>query len=373
MGCIDQTSVFRAQVKDLARRYPPPTSKKGRKATSKTTNDASLGTEDGFLAEAYAILKHITTLSDLLSGIRRAYLNVDVQAPKYAQRSFDAGASSSWSSAKTMTNEERDQLDLQARVILGQCADRVSKLEQLEKVRSNKVIAETNPLQRFLPSLIPATTSTAHSELIAAHRTNITWYLTRRLADVSAFQKDMQEERVKRQLERARTLGGSAFGGLPAPGSSSKPGESSMSSSYSSFQFVPPPVTSTSQQHLLEDDDSDFDDEADTELTPAQIQQFEEENAAILRQQENLLASVKQAESRLMDISALQTELVMQLQRQTEMVDTLYDEAIASQTEVEKGNDQLRRARERGRSSRKWILMFMLLATFTLLFLHWYN
>lgn len=32
-----------------------------------------------------------------------------------------------------MSNEERDQIDLQARVILGQCADRVSKLEQLEK------------------------------------------------------------------------------------------------------------------------------------------------------------------------------------------------------------------------------------------------
>lgn len=32
-----------------------------------------------------------------------------------------------------MSNEERDQIDLQARVILGQCADRVFKLEQLEK------------------------------------------------------------------------------------------------------------------------------------------------------------------------------------------------------------------------------------------------
>lgn len=32
-----------------------------------------------------------------------------------------------------MSNDERDQIDLQARVILGQCADHVSKLEQLEK------------------------------------------------------------------------------------------------------------------------------------------------------------------------------------------------------------------------------------------------
>lgn len=219
---------------------------------------------------------------------------------------------------------------------------------------------------------MPITTSTVHSELIAAHRSNVTWYLTRRLADVSASQKDMQEERVKRQLERARSLGGSAS--VPGPsrlGDAGSMASSSASFASSAFQFVPPPVTSTTALDL-DDDDSDFD-EADVELTPAQIQQFEEENAAILRQQENLLASVKQAESRLLDISALQTELVVQLQRQTEMVDTLYDEAIASQSEVERGNEQLRKARDRARSSRKWILMFILFATFCLLFLHWYD
>jgi syntaxin 18 len=232
-------------------------------------------------------------------------------------------------------------------------------------VRSRKLTGTANPLHKFLPSLVPATTSLVHSELIRAHRSNVTWYLTHRLADASATQKEMQEERVKRQLDRARSLGGSS--GL---------GETSMNSSAtsfgsSSFQFVPPPVTSASDTVLgLEDDDGS---EADVELTEVQIQQFEAENAAILRQQEDLLTSVKQAESRLLDISALQTELVVQLVRQTEMVDTLYDEAMASQTEVEKGNEQLRKARERARSSRKWILMFILFAIFCLLFLHWYD
>lgn len=178
----------------------------------------------------------------------------------------------------------------------------------------------------------------------------------------------MQEERVKRQLDRARSLGGST--GL-GENSMNSPATSFGSFGSSSFHFVPPPVTSTSEIALgLEDDDGS---DADVELTEAQIQQFEAENAVILRQQEDLLASVKQAESRLLDISALQTELVVQLARQTEMVDTLYDEAIASQTEVEKGNEQLKKARERARSSRKWILMFILFATFCLLFLHWYD
>jgi len=119
--------------------------------------------------------------------------------------------------------------------------------------------------------------------------------------------------------------------------------------------------------------ESDTDDDTDIELTQSQILQFEEENAAILKSVEDTLQSVQLAESRLLEISALQTELVMQLARQTEVVDTLYDEAMTTQTQVEKGNAQLRQARERGKSSRKWNLLFILMATLGLLFLHWYD
>ena len=176
----------------------------------------------------------------------------------------------------------------------------------------------------------------------------------------------MQEERVKRQLERARTLGSSAHSmgtGYPAASLSS----SSASLNDSSYHHVPPPVISTATP--IDSDDED----AEIELTSSQILQFEEENANILRAVEDVLQSVQLAESRLLDISALQTELVVQLARQTEVVDALYDEAMTSQNEVERGNVQLRQARERAQSSRKWILFFILMATFALLFLHWYD
>lgn len=80
-------------------------------------------------------LGHIKTLSGLLSSIRRAYLNVDSQpstSRASTSRPLDLSSSSSLSSLKSLTNEERDQIDLQARVILSQCADRVTKLERLE-------------------------------------------------------------------------------------------------------------------------------------------------------------------------------------------------------------------------------------------------
>lgn len=41
--------------------------------------------------------------------------------------------SDTWSGIKSLTNAERDQLDLQANVILTKCAQRVRELEELDK------------------------------------------------------------------------------------------------------------------------------------------------------------------------------------------------------------------------------------------------
>jgi len=114
------------------------------------------------------------------------------------------------------------------------------------------------------------------------------------------------------------------------------------------------------------------DDEDDVELSASQIQQFETENAQILRSAEDTLAAVQQAEARLLEISALQAELVAQLTRQTEISDKLYEDAIATSEMVDKGNVQLREARRRARDSRKWLLLFIIGASLSLLFLHYY-
>jgi len=183
----------------------------------------------------------------------------------------------------------------------------------------------------------------------------------------------MQEERIRRQMEKAKTLGSSAISydikSSQVTTHSNQP-ERSFSAFTSSFMRREQPDQSLMVAQELE---SDEESEDDLELSPAQIQQFEEENAAILRQVENTLQAVQQAESRLLEISSLQTELVVQLAKQTETVEQLYDEAITTQGEVEKGHVQLRQARERAKSSRKWILIFILGATMAMLFLHWYD
>lgn len=73
----------------------------------------------------------------MLSTIRRAYLDVDASSTTFIRqptRTLDfGGQDQSWSSVRHLTNEERDQIDLQAKVILSKCADRIKELETLDK------------------------------------------------------------------------------------------------------------------------------------------------------------------------------------------------------------------------------------------------
>jgi syntaxin 18 len=81
-------------------------------------------------------LNHIHTLTKMLGTIRTAYLNIDPRGSSLSRqpsRNIDLGGSSSWTNIRHLSNEERDQIDLQARVILTRCSDRIKGMEALEK------------------------------------------------------------------------------------------------------------------------------------------------------------------------------------------------------------------------------------------------
>lgn len=254
--------------------------------------------------------------------------------------------------------------------------------------RAELITKDTNILLRILPSRLKQDPSTVSSTNIAAHHASITYYLNRRLAGVGQAQKEMQEERIKRQSERTRTLGSEAareaanmgIGDLmplpePVQMSSSRSWLGDAASNIASTIGLPSPSIASAGENLdatqIQDDEDD-DDYDDMELSASQIQQFETENANILQSMQDALASVQQAESRLMEISALQTELVAHLTKQTEVTEQLYEDAITTTTTVGKGNEQLREAKRRAKDGRLYILIFLIIASLSLLFLHYY-
>ncbi|KAL4075943.1 hypothetical protein V8B97DRAFT_1862877 [Scleroderma yunnanense] len=384
MGYVDRTTDFR----DILISKKSPTPPKRRRMSDEEPKSAFA---KEYLREAYTILNHINVLTRVLAFIRKPYLNVDSHPGPLGRReprNFDLDSlEETWSEIKHLTNEERDQIDLQARVILSRCADRVKAMEALEKRRAELAAREAGPIARFLPARLRHDDSIIASEYTAAHHSSVTWFLNRRLAEASQNQKTMQEERVKRQLERTRTLGSNAAREAMIIGTKYSAPEKRQTSSDSWLEGASSALVSGiaatigAASHRPADNksfsgaSSSVDDDTDTEdieLTQSQILQFEAENANILRSVQDTLESVQQAEARLMDISNLQMELVTHLTRQTELTDQLYEDAMATTSTVEKGNLQLREARRRAKDSRLFILVFFVGASLSLLFLHFY-
>jgi syntaxin 18 len=197
----------------------------------------------------------------------------------------------------------------------------------------------------------------------------------------------MQEERVKRQAERTRTLGSTAAREMvevafnvsshsTEQGEKKRVGWLGSPSNFIAATIGAPTVHGKTNSPVLvakpEPPPPEDDVDEDIELSESQIMQFEMENADLLRSVHDTLESVQLAESRLVEISSLQMELVTHLTRQTELTDQLYDDAIATTSTVEKGNAQLQEARRRAKDSRKWILLFLVGASLSLLFIHYY-
>jgi syntaxin 18 len=121
-------------------------------------------------------------------------------------------------------------------------------------------------------------------------------------------------------------------------------------------------------------------------LSQEQLQALEEENNSLLEGFERTLDQIKYipptlqtslmnrgTEKALLEISALQNELMAHLTTQELLTDRLYDDALATTDSVEKGNKQLVRAKQRHKSTTKFVLVFLLVMTLLLLFLDaWY-
>ncbi|EIN10722.1 hypothetical protein PUNSTDRAFT_132796 [Punctularia strigosozonata HHB-11173 SS5] len=388
MAFTNLTSDFRFLYDKKRSQIPESKRRKLTRVPKPSSDQPSLGKE--FIAEAYVVLKHITTLTRMLASIRKPYLDVHSRAPGFARsqaRNIDlsGGVERAWDGVKYLTAEERDQIDVQARVILSRCANKVKEMEALESRRAELVASNANPLARLLPTrLLPPDESRMSSAAVAAHHASVTWYLSRRLAEASEAQREMQEERMRRQLERTKTLGSGAAREALAIGISEPPGMAASTSSSITSSWLGGAASSIAASIRGNDSspqpsyptptDSELgsEDEDEIELSQSQILQFESENAAILQNVQDTLASVQQAESRILEISALQTELLTHLQTQTQITEQLYEDAIAATGQVEKGNVQLREAKRRAKDSRLFVLVFLIGASLSLLFLHYY-
>lgn len=344
------TLEFRHLVESKALTTPRKTNIKRREKHTEESYDL-------FTKEAYRIHQHIDSLRRFLLTIRPAYLSTNNRSSRNNVRQTEIASpdASNGDSLFTLfsgnihnlTDRERDEIDFQAKLIIRRCIERIKELETSEKLRHQQEAARpTHRLAQFLSSvLLPSTTE----DVLFVHRSSITWLLNQQLMKVSQIQKDQQEIRLLREIEKSEN-------------------QLSKSMFIDNNSSITPTVESYQPQQVQVEENP-----FEQQLSQEQVQMLEKENSVMLKDLNNTLNQVKSAEKALLEISTLQTQLTNHLAVQTVQTDKLYADAIATTDKVGQGNSQLMTARERNRSSRKFMLIFLIGASFVLLFLDWYS
>lgn len=186
------------------------------------------------------------------------------------------------------------------------------------------------------------------SHMLGAHHTAITQYLSEQLAELSSMQTTMQQRRVDMQRQRYEKLADSAQ--QPTAQTNIALSEESLRGSIGA----------------MGEDGVDIAEQISAE----QRQVFEDEASALVQSLQADLAAVQHAEQQLHDISSLQTRIVQHLEEQNEHIDMLLSEAGTHGEQVTRGNDQLRRAKERNRQANRYLSLFFVLSGMFLLLMH---
>ncbi|PWN18894.1 hypothetical protein BCV69DRAFT_300687 [Microstroma glucosiphilum] len=369
--------------------------------------------EKAWDAEAAKLRRNIDELDGFLGQVRRAYLHTgpvfpvrELEGEAPAGEAAGAGAAAvgaeegsasgsgngleRYGRVRSLSEEEKDEVDLHLKLVLEKSVARVKELIKAEEVRQeaqptpeSSTLSSSSLLTRLLSRPLPITSldSIEYSSQLSQHREAITTSLGSSLKRVGEKVGAMQEARGRARLAREgkrvqvvarngrreeegkRTskaiMGSTASFRALAPTSSGRlPPASSSSSSSTHLQ--------QQQQHLQ----APAPQAEEEELTPSQLQLFQSESSSLTKSLQADLSALESVTSTLSTISSLQTTLIQHLSTQNETIGALVGEAGEQRVEVKRGNEQLKKAKERNRSANRLLGALLVGSGLGLLFLH---
>lgn len=344
--------------------------------------------------EAKKLLNAAEQLHAFVSSVRRPYLSLgarsehDYDAAGARPREYgvdggkeDEGEGSSSSDPTShaqvgpqsytqlahLSDAQKDEVDLHLKLVLERSISRLKELIAAEEKRRKAVpSAPSSMLDRlFAPAASPTTLdSVEYSAQLSQHRESMTSFIGASLRRAGERIGKMQEARVKALEEKAgkRGVATAAAAVTNAASIPQRRKEAAIPGSTSSFR-----ATAAAAAAAGTGAPSVADSE---ELTQEQMQQFASESSALTKTLQSDLAAVENVTRTLNTIAELQTTLVQHLTTQNETIASLADEAIDQRIEVDKGNEQLKRAKERSRSANRLLAAFLVGSGLGLLFLH---
>ncbi|OOF96486.1 hypothetical protein ASPCADRAFT_144966 [Aspergillus carbonarius ITEM 5010] len=334
---------------------------------------------DEFLKEAYRINTHITSLLTYLQTIRPSYLSLT--KPKPTTTTSTSSPTSPHTSKPhlgnpdTLTDSDRDTITTSTSSLLSNLSTSLRTLSSAESLRQETVSRTLD--QKFKRSLLAkwadgtsltATTSDSNTEgkseeevlareqerILKCIRESILWYLSRKLGDVVNVQRDLVERRVERVREKERSV---LHNLNSSAGKNMRLGVGVMDGMDGMDGLGTAAKMDEEEVRAIE-----------AELTPQQLQLFEEENENMVRYFEDVVGKVqyiytviwltgwymlmvvvntRNAEKSLLEISSLQQTLVSHLATQEEYIGQLVTDASNTRGNIGEGNKELKRATER--------------------------
>jgi syntaxin 18 len=318
-----------------------------------------------YFAKARELSATITSLRDFLQENRNAYLNIGAslsvgKAP--GKNSVFTSPSSkkvaSTTSTVTMTDLERDQIDSDVQKIVQNCQRRIMEFERM----------------------LETTDSIKNNPHLCTHLESIVTSLGNYLKEVTLVYSEMKAIRVKRTVDHQAM---SRLAALPSMNKKKDNNSSSLPSVLSS-------LSSSSKgpkkgERSLSVPDGDDGPEAgtssssvpdyflDEEIPPEELQILEEENRILLNELNSLANEVDQIQSSVVQIAQLQEIFTEKVLLQDKEIESLANVVVKTTENIKGGNEQIRQAIQKNADFRVWVLFFILVMSFSLLFLDWYN
>ncbi|GLA42161.1 hypothetical protein AnigIFM63309_010489 [Aspergillus niger] len=300
---------------------------------------------DEFLKEAYRINNHITSLLSYLHTIRPSYLSLTTKPTTQHTKQHQQ------QQPEILDDTARDTITTTTSTLLSNLSTSITTLSAAENLRQETVSRSIT--QRFGKGLLAkwaggATLTSGNDnegkeeeqvveeekeKVLKGVRESVLFYLRIKLGGVVNEQRDMVEKRIERVRERERSVlyksSGNGGGWGSVEGGSWR-GDVAGGGTSGSVMM----------------DESEVK-EIEKQLTPQQLQLFEEENDSMVKYFEDVVGKVQNAEKSLLEISSLQQTLVSHLSTQEEYISQLVTDASNTEANIGQGNKELKRATER--------------------------
>lgn len=347
-----------------------------KKPVSHVKSSVFPGKKSEHFSKAKEISSNITKLRDFLKDCRTAYVNIGASKQASANSSVfysAAGLSSGSCDIPLMSDKERDQIDNDVQLIVKNCQ---------KTLHDFQIYTETNDSIQSQPQL--------HT-----HLENVVNSLANYLKQVTEIYSEMRAIRVKRTVDyqamsrlathptsnrglknKTRRTSLDRNDGFSSPKRNMPDWDKQAQSPSSSSGMTETDGLSTMSGSNITETDTPvptyFQDDDDA-MSPEELQMLEQENAALLNELNNLSQEVEQIESSVVEIAQLQTIFTEKVLQQEKDVDRIGNLIVHATENIRGGNEQVRQAIQKSADFRAWVLFFIMVMSFSILFLDWYN